>query len=185
MKKMLIMAAKAVHMVSNLFAWISAAVLFFMASVSFVDVIGRYFFHHPLTGAQEIIEVSRSIFVYTGLALAIKLRRCIAVPVIVERLSPRIQLLVTAVGNALCCGMSGLLIWQLALSSAKQLARSSVGTPVLKIPYGPFYAIALVGYVLIALELLILVITDLHDFICWNSTRNAGVTGEEGTETCK
>ena len=48
--------------------------------------------------------------------------------------------------------MSGLLIWQLALSSAKQLARSSVGTPVLKIPYGPFYAIALVGYVLIALE---------------------------------
>lgn len=81
--------------------------------------------------------------------------------------------------------MSGLLIWQLALSSAKQLARSSVGTPVLKIPYGPFYAIALVGYVLIALELLILVITDLHDFICWNSTRNAGVTGEEGTETCK
>ena len=56
MKKMLIMAAKAVHMVSNLFAWISAAVLFFMASVSFVDVIGRYFFHHPLTGAQEIIE---------------------------------------------------------------------------------------------------------------------------------
>lgn len=46
-----------------------------------------------------------SIFVYTGLALAIKLRRCIAVPVIVERLSPRIQLLVTAVGNALCCGM--------------------------------------------------------------------------------
>ena len=55
MKKMLIMAAKAVHMVSNLFAWISAAVLFFMASVSFVDVIGRYFFHHPLTGAQEII----------------------------------------------------------------------------------------------------------------------------------
>ena len=66
MKKMLIMAAKAVHMVSNLFAWISAAVLFFMASVSFVDVIGRYFFHHPLTGAQEIIEVSMSIFVYTG-----------------------------------------------------------------------------------------------------------------------
>lgn len=50
MKKMLLWAAKAVHMVSNLFAWISAAVLFFMASVSFVDVIGRYFFPPSFNG---------------------------------------------------------------------------------------------------------------------------------------
>lgn len=180
MKKVCLRAAKIVHRISEIFAWISAATLFFMAAVSFVDVVGRYFFRSPFPGAQEIVEVSMSLFVYTGLAQCIRLRRCITVPVLVERTSAAMQQLITAIGNVLCLIMSCLLIWQLAISTGNQLARMYVGTPVLKIPYAPFYVVVLIGYCAVALELLILVVTDLQGFA---GARN--MQEGEGAEPCK
>ncbi len=38
-----------------------------MASLTFVDVIGRYFFNRPVNGAQEIIEILLGMTIFTAL----------------------------------------------------------------------------------------------------------------------
>ena len=47
---------------------IAVTALFAMMALTFVDVIGRYGFHHSIFGAAEIIEVLMIVAVFAGLA---------------------------------------------------------------------------------------------------------------------
>lgn len=48
---------------------IAAALLFGMAALTFVDVMGRYVFNAPVPGAFEIIEFMLALLIFAGLPL--------------------------------------------------------------------------------------------------------------------
>lgn len=66
----------AAHLFSRLSQWISAfftyltaALLFVLMAVTCVDVIGRYFFNHPLFGGLELTEILLAGMVFFALPL--------------------------------------------------------------------------------------------------------------------
>lgn len=155
--------SKIIHKISFVFAVISAVAMMFMAIISTVDVVGRYIFNHPLTGAQEIVEVTMCVFVYAGLALAISQDKVIFVPVIVERLSVKVQGVIKCVGNILCAVMSFLILYQLTIPTVSKMSNFNQATMVLKIPHGPLYVFVVICYGLISLELILKGIENVLD----------------------
>jgi len=153
---------KIVNRISDVLMKGSAATMFFIAAVSFADMIGRYIFLKALTGAQDLVEVAMCVFVYAGLGMAIRQRKIIMVPVIIDLMKKRGREFTVAIGNLICFVMAIVIISQLYESTLSKFEKLLVGTAVLKIPNAPFYMFATFGFIIIALELLILVIKDFR-----------------------
>src|SRR5215210_5131761 len=47
----------------------ASVILFAMMMITFVDVIGRYLFNHPLQGAFEVTELMLLVLIFAGLPL--------------------------------------------------------------------------------------------------------------------
>lgn len=112
---------------------IAAAALFAMMALTFVDVIGRYGFHHSIFGAAEIIEYLMMAAVFAGLAIVTARNEHIAVTLlepVVGRLMARPQRWMSL---AMAAGCTLLIGWQL-FEHALDLLRSGKRTPVLELP---------------------------------------------------
>lgn len=153
-----------------------------IALVSSVDSIGRYILGSALRGASEYVETSMAVFVYGALAMAIRERKCVIVPVFLEMMKPRLRLIFVAVGN-LCCGVAGVLVAsQVWLSATRNMSNFSYATSVVKIPYGPFYMFAFLGICLVAIELFMIATKDIYECICYDKLHpgsEGGVTQSE------
>lgn len=167
MKKVFDGVDKAVGWITRIFMALAMIAVALIALTSSVDSIGRYIFGSALRGASEYVQVAMAVFVYGGLCMAIRERKCVIVPVVLEHLKPRVRLFVVAVGNLLCCIASVLLASQVFLSTAKNLANLHNATEVVRIPYGPFYLFSFIAICLFTLEFLLLVIKDLYEGICY------------------
>ena len=160
--KVFLMFDKIVGLISRAVIRVSAVALFIIAAVSFVDMIGRYFFMKSLSGAQDMVELTMCIFLYAGLGMAIRKRRLIMVPVVLDLMKERYREIIIAAGNLACFAMSILIISQLYQSTLTMFGKLLVGTAILRVPHAPFYAFATFGFIMIALELLIVAIKGIY-----------------------
>lgn len=167
MKKIFNGVDKVLGYITTAFMVCAMVAVALIALVSSVDSIGRYIFGSALRGASEYVQVAMAVFVYGGLCMAIRERKCVVVPVVLEHMKPRVRLFVTAIGNLLCCAASVLLATQIFQSTAKKLANLHDATEVVRIPFGPFYLFCFIAICLFTVEFLMLVIKDLHEGICY------------------
>ena len=167
--------------VSNVFLLISALAVVFIAAINTVDSIGRYIVGRAIVGASELVAVSMTIFVFGGLAMAIRLNRCVAVPVIGEKLKPRVRYFVLAVGNLLCVFAGVMMTIQFWQSSLRYLGNHTLGTDILRIPLYPFYVYATIAMAVITLEFLFVAVKQLDSGI-HNKAADAGPADAEGKE---
>lgn len=165
---------KVVGIISNIFLVCGVVAVCIIALVSSVDSIGRYILGSALRGASEYVETMMAVFVYGGLATAIRERKCVVVPVFLERMNPRVRLFFVGVGN-LCCALAGVLVCsQVWLSASRNMVNFAYATEVVKIPYGPFYLFAFLGLCLVTLELFLLAIQDLYEGVCYRKLHAGG-----------
>ena len=159
--------SRAVGVLSKVFLLCSIIAVAMIAVVSSVDSIGRYILGSALRGASEYVETGMAVFVYGGLAMAIRERKCVTVPVFLEMMKPRLRLIFVGIGNA-CCAVAGILVCsQVWASASRNMSNLAYTTEVVKIPYGPFYLFAFLGLCLTVLELLIVAIRDLHEAVVY------------------
>lgn len=159
--------SKVVGIISNVFLVCGIVAVCVIALVSSVDSIGRYILGSALRGASEYVETMMAVFVYGGLAMAIRERKCVVVPVFLERMPPRVRLFFVGVGN-LCCALAGVLVCsQVWLSASRNMGNFAYATEVVKIPYGPFYLFAFLGLCLVTVELFLLAVQDLCEGVCY------------------
>ena len=159
--------SRAVGVLSKVFLLCSIIAVAMIAVVSSVDSIGRYILGSALRGASEYVETGMAVFVYGGLAMAIRERKCVTVPVFLEMMKPRLRLIFVGIGNA-CCAVAGILVCsQVWVSASRNMSNLAYTTEVVKIPYGPFYLFAILGLCLTVLELLIVAIRDLHEAVAY------------------
>ncbi len=135
---------------------IAASALLAMMVLTFVDVIGRYGFHHSIFGAAEIIECLMMVAVFAGLAFITAKNEHIAVTLmepLVMRVMPGPQRLASV---AMSVGCTLLICWQM-FRHALDLLASAKRTPVLDLPQWllPMSAavLSLAGFVLLVLAL--------------------------------
>ncbi|MFZ1909068.1 MAG: TRAP transporter small permease [Burkholderiales bacterium] len=133
---------------------VAAAALFSMMLLTFLDVIGRYGFHHSIFGVAEIIEHLMIVSVFAGLAFIGAKNEHITVSL----LEPLIERTVAApqrwASIAMSVGCTTLISWQM-FRHALDLLHSARHTAVLDLPkwIEPMSAalLALTGLVLLVI----------------------------------
>ena len=156
-----------IGVISKVFLILGMIAVAFIALASSVDSIGRYIFGSALRGASEYVETGMAVFVYGGLAMAIRERKCVIVPVFLEMMKPRLRLFFVSIGNFCCCAAGVLVSFQVFQSAVKNMNNFAYTTEVVKIPYGPFYLFGFIGLALVTIELFVVAVKDLHEGICY------------------
>lgn len=139
-------------------AVILGALLFALAGVTIVDVIGRYFFAAPLSGGKELTELLVMGVVFAGLPAITLDDDHVTADLFTQTFSARaraVQLFIARLASGAALLIGG---WQLWLYGAR-LASYGQTTLYLKIPVGPVaYAAAVVcvisGVMVLAMALL-------------------------------
>ena len=85
-------------------ARIASAALAIIAVVTFVDVVGRYFFNAPFAFTVELTQLAMAIVVYFGVGLVTHEDAHISADVVTLRLPPRWRAVLSLVMNLLSAG---------------------------------------------------------------------------------
>jgi TRAP-type C4-dicarboxylate transport system permease small subunit len=116
---------------------IISATLFSMMWITFVDVIGRYVFNHPLQGAYEITELLLAVLVFGGLPLVTERSEHVATPLFdnfLHGLARRLKELAVDLTSLVACTV---LAWRLWLQ-ADVTALLHTQSQVLHVDMAPF-----------------------------------------------
>src|SRR5947208_16494503 len=107
--------ARANGRVAMWLARIAAAALSVIAIVTFLDVIGRYFFHAPFTFTVELTQLAMALVVYFGVGLVTHEDAHISADVVTLRLAPRLRAVFALVTNVLALAFLAIMVWRLWL----------------------------------------------------------------------
>src|SRR5437764_2431366 len=94
-------------------ARIAAFALAVIATVTFGDVVGRYFFHAPFAFTVELTQMAMALVVYFGVGLVTHEDAHMNADVVVLRLPPRLRALFALVTNLLALAFLAVLVWRL------------------------------------------------------------------------
>lgn len=131
---------------------IGAAVLAMMMFLTAADVVLRYLFNRPISGALELVEYLMAILIPFSLAYCAWHRSHVAVELVMGRFSKRVQAAVNSLTTLLAVGFALLIVWQNLLYVGEYF-RSQMTSSVLLIPSYPFIAPVAIGFFLFALIL--------------------------------
>lgn len=125
-------------------AVILGVLLFALAAVTIIDVVGRYFFAAPLSGGKELTELLVMGVVFAGLPAITLDDDHVTADLFTQAFGPSaraVQLFIARIASGVALLIGG---WQLWLYGAR-LASYGQTTLYLKIPVGPVgYAAAVV-----------------------------------------
>lgn len=127
-----------------------------------VDVLSRFLFNHPLLGLNEIVVFLLCILIFSGLAWTEAEESNVVIPILFDRLPPRIQTPVYVFVNVLGIGILGLIAWRSAVYAGEQMGGGDM-SPTLSIPTFPFIYFVAFGSGLFALVLLTKIVKRLQE----------------------
>lgn len=133
-------------------AYVGAYVLFGMMLLTICDVIGRYIFNLPITGAYEITEalMVTLVFFFIGYTQASKAH--VAVDLVVKLLPRKIEIIINIITQVMSLFMMLLVAW-MSIVRWLELMEIKEHTPILGIPVSPFMLILAIGCLVFCIEL--------------------------------
>jgi len=144
--------------ISKVMAVIGAIVLGIMMLLTTSDVVGRYFFNHPIGGTYELIGLLLVCAATWGLAYCQIHRRHIRISVLLDRFSPRIRAGLDSLAYIIGLGAFFLICWQMLVMATEYFLLGDTGTTEeLGIPFFPFMLTLAIGVGMLCIILL----TDL------------------------
>ena len=115
----------------------ASVILLAMMLLTFVDVVARYVFNRPLSGAFEVTELMLVVLIFAGLPLVSYADEHALMDFIDRLLGARPQRLLERLVQAACAAVMFLLAWLVWLKADRIWAYRDA-TDVLRIVYGPF-----------------------------------------------
>ncbi len=127
--------------VSQWLAYGAVVALCGLALVTFTDVILRYFFNAPISGAVEIIYILMGLLVFLGLALVTFEDGHIRVDVITNLMPRSLRRWVDLLVGLLSVGVAALVAWRLTIVAVDKVEERDA-TMIFELP---IWAVAIVG----------------------------------------
>ena len=127
-----------------------AAMMFLTAT----DVILRYVFNRPISGAYEVIEYMMAILIPFGLGYCALQGGHVAVDLVVSRFPKKIQSIIGSITTLICLGLFILITWQNVIYIGENF-ESKLTSAVLLIPVYPFVAAVAIGSAALCLALVL------------------------------
>jgi TRAP-type transport system small permease protein len=115
----------------------ASVILFVLMMVTFVDVVGRYIFNHPLRGAFEGTELMLLVLIFAGLPLVSHADEHVTMDFIDHMVGRRGRALIVRFSHFVCAAIFLGLAWLIWLKAGKISAYGDT-TDVLRIAIGPF-----------------------------------------------
>jgi TRAP-type C4-dicarboxylate transport system permease small subunit len=111
-------------------------VLFFMMALTFADVVGRYVFNSPITGALELTEFAMAIVIFLGLALLSTEEGHVTVDLFDSFTPRKVKAVQTIIVNMLSAVIMGIISWQLWVKAVETAEYGDI-TQFLQLPLAP------------------------------------------------
>jgi TRAP-type C4-dicarboxylate transport system permease small subunit len=134
--------------------YVSAVVIWLLMLVVVADVIGRYFFNSPITGASEIASFMMIVVVFPALAWAAITGKHVKVDLLMARFRPRIQAICDSITLLATLAVFAVIVWRSILES---MVTHNV-TSLIRLPHAPFYWIMTLGLAVFCLSIMTLII---------------------------
>ncbi len=128
----------------RLAAMAGSVLLALLATLTFLDVVGRYLLSRTLPGAYDLGQQLQTVIIFWGMAIATYHRAHIGVDLLWERLGPVGRARLDRFGDAVCAAAFAALLLCGGLQLPKMI-RSSEVIPDLGLPLWLFAGVALAG----------------------------------------
>jgi TRAP-type C4-dicarboxylate transport system permease small subunit len=124
------------HWLSRSLGILAALVLFAMMALTFVDVIGRYWFDTPVPGGFEITEMMMATLIFAGLPLVTSRQEHVTIDLFDAFVPAVLRQPRDGIINLLCTGMMGVVTWRMLIKAGETVEYGDV-TAILHIPMWP------------------------------------------------
>ena len=134
--------------------WLAKAggyVLLCMMVLTISDVIGRYFFNSPVTGAYEITEVMMVTIVFLFIGYTQAQKGHISIDFVIRLLPQKMRMTIDIVTHLVSLFIMLLIAWMNILRCL-ELMRINEVTPILHFPISPFFLILAIGCFVYSIE---------------------------------
>ncbi|MBX2838159.1 MAG: TRAP transporter small permease [Gammaproteobacteria bacterium] len=128
----------------NLLAYLACICLILLMLVTFIDVIGRYFFNRPMTFAVELVELLMGLVFFFGLGYATLRKSHVNVDILLGVLPSFVKFILQRLAALIAAVIVALMAWRLTIK-AIGFAESGLATSVLFMPVAPFVFLMCVG----------------------------------------
>jgi TRAP-type C4-dicarboxylate transport system permease small subunit len=143
--------------ISRWVGYVSAAAIIILMLLVTANVIGRYFFNEPITGAPEIACLLMIVIVFPALAWVALEGKHVRVDFIMDRFSPIVQAITDGIMLIISLGIYAIISWR----SFPAAINSTDVSSLLSIPQAPFYWIMAVGWALFSMSIIALIIKNI------------------------
>lgn len=140
-----------IQTLTRILGYVGMVCVFPMMLLTSVDAAARDMLSRPIPGAFEISSLTLSVFVLLGLAYAQQMKDHVQVTVLVDRLPPKLGVLITIFTTLLSMFIVAIMTWQGVVVALETTTTSDM----LRIPQWPFRMLVAVGGFLLFLEFLI------------------------------
>jgi TRAP-type C4-dicarboxylate transport system permease small subunit len=141
---------------------VTIIMLFVLVLIGAGDVIGRYFFNRPITGAREIGSLLVAGIVLLGWAYAQSKGAHVRVELIISRFPTRVRAITDLAISIVSLAIFSLVTWQ-GIVTAIKLWETGRLVSVLLIPLAPFQLMVSIGAFVICLEFIIEIILNIRN----------------------
>lgn len=124
------------------------------------DVLLRFFVNRPIPGSVELCQYFIVVGGFLGLAWCAMKGGHVKVDMVVDLLSPRFKSVADFINGIIALSVVPLAAWQL-IAHARVVQLERITSDNLEIPAYPFYAMAGLGFGLLALVMIVLLINSL------------------------
>lgn len=149
-----------IHVISKGVSWVGGFALFAMCLLTFVDVFMRYFLKSPITGSQEIVAVLLVVAIYGGLPCGVMQNMLVETDIITRMFPERMQSALRCLMYLICTVLCFIMVGKVFQQTMFYFGNPNLTTQILKIHYGPFYAVTCFGCAMMGLELAIHMIEE-------------------------
>ena len=115
---------------------IAFVVLLLVLAITFVDVVGRYFFNSPLTYSVELVQLGMGAIVLCGLPMTTMHRGHVSVDLVEHTLPKPMRSILQIFASFCTCFVLALFAWRL-WERAIGFRSDGIGTDVLFLPIWP------------------------------------------------
>lgn len=150
--------------VSGIMASIGSASLAVMMCISVADVIGRKFFLAPIEGTAELVGIFLVIAASMGLGWCMLTKGHVRISIVMERMPKKLQIVVDIISYLIGLAATGIIIWQASIRMYEYFFKTLGGiTPILGLPIWPFMLVMVIGFIWLAVILVIHLIASIRE----------------------
>lgn len=137
--------------ISNKLAYLGSAALLAIMLLTTSDVIGRYFFNHPVLGALEITEFLVLILIFSFLAHSQAQKSHVSVDLLFQHFPRTMRIIIDIINHLLCLGFMALIVW-MGFERAMEIKEFGEATNNLRIVKYPFAYFVVFGCTVLCIE---------------------------------